>query len=244
MNLLSFLSLSAISSLMILGATNPKAQVKATGGYEDYIQMESGFFTNWEEGAGSFADKNATFWGENYSFQAMDTFFRGETNEAWTGTLTSRTWKQKTQYVYFTFGGAKNFEGDGKYVHLKFHFGNYEEDFYNDTFVENPMTLRYFKIPDDKFAELTKDAADFDMSVDIVDPATKDYGFANFGYLHVNQSADSTSDAMRLYLNSLSTGSSEWEINKRKQIQDSYFDNAYQREVFLKTVYSPKPFFI
>lgn len=235
MNLLSFLSLSAISSLMILGATNPKAQVKATGMYEDYIPMESSFFTNWKEEAGSFADKNATFWNEHYSFQAMDTFFRGETNEAWTGTLTSRAWKQKTQYVYFTFGGAKNY-GEGEHVHLKFHFGNYEQDFDNDTFVENPMTLRYFKIPDDKFKELTKDGADFDMSVDIVDPATKDYGFANFGYLHVNQSADSTSDAMRLYLNSLSTGSSEWEINKRKQIQDSYFDNAYQREVFLKTV--------
>ena len=52
MNLLSFLSLSAISSLMILGATNPKAQVKATGMYEDYIPMESSFFTNWKEEAG------------------------------------------------------------------------------------------------------------------------------------------------------------------------------------------------
>ncbi|MCI7058578.1 MAG: hypothetical protein MR979_05870, partial [Mollicutes bacterium] len=163
MNLLSFLSLSAISSLMILGATNPKAQVKATAMYEDYIPMESSFFTNWKEEAGSFADKNATFWNEHYSFQAMDTFFRGETNEAWTGTLTSKTWKQKTQYVYFTFGGAKNY-GEGEHVHLKFHFGNYEQDFDNDTFVENPMTLRYFKIPDDKFKELTKDGADFDMS--------------------------------------------------------------------------------
>ena len=66
---------------------------------ETYISMESSFFTNWTNDAGSFAAKDATFWGDNYSFEALDTFFRGETAEGWTGTLTSRTWKQSTQYV-------------------------------------------------------------------------------------------------------------------------------------------------
>lgn len=204
--------------------------------YETYLPMNASFFTNWTDEAGSFAGVDARFWGENYSFEALDNFYRGESAEGWTGTLTSKTWKQHTQYVYFQLGGARDFDHPDGHAHLVFHYGSYSEDFYNNTFVENPMTLRYFKVPDEKFAELTKNSDDFDMYVEIVDPATSGYGFVNLGYFHVNQSLESTSDAMRYFLNHLSTDSREWEINKRKEIFNTYFDNAAQREVFFSTV--------
>lgn len=203
---------------------------------ETYIPMEASFFTNWTNDAGSFAGLDARFWGENYCFENLDTFYRGETGEGWTGTLTSRTWKQSTQYIYFQLGGAKDYDVTGDPVHLKIHFGEYFDVFYNNTFVENPMTLRYFKIPDATFATLTAEHDDFDMYIEIIDAQTSGYGFANFGYLHVNQTLESTSDAMRYFLNHLSTDSREWEINKRKQIFNSYFDNEAQRAVFFAPV--------
>ena len=203
-----------------------------TAGQDTYIPMRASFFTNWTNDAGSIASVDARFWGENYSFEALAPFYRGETAEGWTGTLTSRTWRQSTQYVYFQLGGARDYDHPDGHTHLVFHYGPYSADFYNNTFVENPMTLRYFKVPDDKFAELTTSSDDFDMYVEVVDPATGGYGFANFGYLHANQTKESTSNAMRYFLNHLSTDSREWEINKRKEIQNTYFDNADQREVF------------
>ena len=201
-----------------------------------FLPMRQEFLTNWTYDAGSFAGTDARFWGENYSFEALDTFYRGETVEGWTGTLTSRTWKQSTQYVYFQLGGAQDFDHPNGHAHLVFHYGPYSADFYNNTFVENPMTLRYFKVPDDKFAELTANSDDFDMYVEVVDPATSGYGFVNLGYFHINQTEESTSDAMRYFLNHMSTDSREWEVNKRRQIMNTYFDNADQRAVFFRTV--------
>lgn len=203
-----------------------------------FIPMRSAFFTNWTDAAGSIAGTDARFWNENYSFETLGAFYRGETAEGWTGTLTSKTWKQSTQYVYFQLGGAKDF-GDkhpNGHAHLVFHYGTYSHDFFNNTFVENPLTLRYFKIPDEEFAATKGNNADFDMYLEIVDPATEDYGMVNFGYLHVNQTEESTSDAMRYFLNHMSTDSREWEVNKRREIMNSYFDNADQRAVFFRTV--------
>ena len=211
----------------------PTKQAKADE-LEKYIPMESGFFTNWTDDAGAFPDRNATFWSEAYSFEALDTFYSGESKEPWTGTLTSRKWKQATQYIYFQLGAAKDYVENP--VHLVIHYGSYSENFFNNTFVENPMTLRYFKVPDEKFAELTASNDDFEMYIEIVDTKESDYGFANFGYLHVNQTAESTSDAMRYFLNNLSSDTREWEVNKRKDIYNSYFANAAQREIFLRTV--------
>ena len=206
-------------------------------GHDTYIPMRPSFFTNWTDAAGSIASVDARFWGENYSFEALSPFYRGETAEGWTGTLTSRTWKQSTQYVYFQLGGARDFDhGEDGHAHLVFHYGEYSADFYNNTFVENPMTLRYFKVPDDKFAELTAEDGEFDMYVEVVDPVGYGYGFVNLGHFHVNQTLSSTSDAMRYYLNNLSNDSREWEVNKRKEIFNTYFDNAAQREVFFASV--------
>ena len=239
--ILSLLSLAAIGGALALGSSfsglraKSVDEVKATD-YESYIQMESSFFTNWTSDAGSFAGTDARFWGENYSFEALDTFFRGETAEGWTGTLTSRTWKQHTQFVYFQLGGARDYDHANGHAHLVFHYGTYSHDFYNNTFVENPMTLRYFKIPDEEFIAAKGEGDDFDMYVEIVDPATAGYGFVNLGYFHVNQTEESTSDAMRYFLNHMSTDSREWEVNKRKEIMNTYFDNPDQRAVFFRTV--------
>lgn len=207
-----------------------------TPNVEKYMPMTPAFFTNWTSDAGHFADTNARFWGENYSFEQLDTFYRGEAVEGWTGTLTSRTWRQSTQYVYFQLGGARDFDHPEGAAHLVFHYGSYSADFYNNTFVENPMTLRYFQIPDEQYAALKALGDDFEMRVDVVDPCTGGYGFVNLGYFHANQTEESTSDAMRYFLNHMSTDSREWEINKRKEIMNTYFDNADQRRVFFRTV--------
>ena len=235
--LLTLLGLTAVAGTVAIStAINKKAKEIKALEYESYIPMESSFFTNWTDDAGVFADKNATFWGENYHFQAMDTFYRGEANEGWTGTLVSRTWKQSTQYIYFTFGGARNFDVTGDPVHINVYYGDHIGNIYNDTFVENPMLLRYFKIPDNTFSELKASGDDFDMHIEIVDYQTKGYGFANFGYLHVNQTEEQVSDAMRYYLNNMNLDSREWEVNKRKQILENYYLNGGLRELFLKPV--------
>ena len=205
---------------------------KGAKAVEEYIAMEASFFTNWTDAAGTFAGTDARFWGENYSFEAMDTFFRGESAEGWTGTLTSRTWDQSTQYVYFTFGGAKDYDVEGDPVHLVFHYGSYSESVYNNTFIENPMMFRYFKIPDEKYQELMNGHDSFEMYLEIVDAQTAGYGFANFGWLHPNQTLQSTGDAMRWYLNHLSDDSREWEINKRKEIYGHFSSNPALSEVF------------
>ena len=213
--LLKLLGLSAVvGTLALTTATNNKTKETKAIEYESYIPMESSFFTNWTNDAGVFADKNATFWAENYHFQAMDTFFRGEAAEGWTGTLVSRTWKQSTQYIYFTLGGARNFDVTGDPVHINVYYAGHVGSIYNDTFVENPMLLRYFKIPDNVFAELKANGDDFDMHIEIVDYQTEGYGFVNFGYLHVNQTEEQVSDAMRFYLNNMNHDSREWEVNK------------------------------
>ena len=224
-----------VSTALVSKRESKITRVNATD-VETYIPMESSFFTNWTDAAGTFAGTDARFWGENYSFEALDTFFRGEAAETWTGTLTSRTWKQSTQYIYFQLGGAKDYDVTGDPVHLKIHYGDQFDVFYNNTFIENPMMFRYYKIPDNVYANLMNGHDDFDMYIEIIDAQTAGYGFANFGYLHVNQTLESTSDAMRYYLNHLSTDSREWEINKRKQIFNNFYTNEGLKEVFLAPV--------
>ena len=150
--IVSLLGLSLATGALVLGGVSKHQaeETKATD-YESYIKVDSGFFTDWTDNAGSIGDQNSTFWDENYHFQAVDSFYRGESKEGWTGTLTSRKWKQHTQYIYFQFGGAQNTDITGDPVHLNIHYGSYQYPFYNDTFVENPMLMRYFKIPDAAF---------------------------------------------------------------------------------------------
>ena len=255
-----YLFASAVITTLVatsLTVNNRVIEVKADE-LETYIVMDEDFFTNYDgETNGSFANQDATFWGEGYSFNALDTFFRGEIKEnresaeSWTGTLTSRSWKQKSQYIYFTWGAANNKrvkvdpedENSEEVLKMKMviHCGDKEFTKENDTFVGNPMMLDYFKIPDEDFASFNGE--DFDMSIDLVDGLEGDYGFHNFGYLHVNQSEEQVSDAMRFYINNMEDGKRydieerrNWEINKRKEIYGHYFTNAGLKEVFLRTV--------
>ena len=210
-----------------------------------YIPMSASAFTDGDaaENAGDFELSTATYWpgyagyhsedGDsfNYSFFALDTFFCGERNEGWTGTLTLKSWKQSTQYVYFTWGGATNSDEN---VYLEFHCGDKTYTQFNDTSMGNPMLLRCFKIPDDDFAELMDGVSDFDMYISLHDGRTGGYGFHNFGYLHVNQTAEQTGDAMRFYLNKLGTDTRASQIRIRKEIMRHYYTNASLSSVFLR----------
>ena len=224
---------SFLFSACLIGGSLSIKSVKAEE-LKTYIEMNEEFFTDWDSNAGEFASKDARFWGEGFSFEALDTFYRGEISEGWTGSLTSITWKQATQYIYFQWGGANNSDDN---VKLIFHYGEYSSEMFNDTFVENPMLLRYFKIPNEQYASLLEsDRSGFDMYIEFIDNRTNDYGFHNFGYLHVNQSEEQVSDAMRYYLNNLSHDNREWEVNKRKQILENYYLNDSLKTLFLRVV--------
>ena len=45
-----------------------------------------------------------TFWNHRH-FNALDNFYDGFRNEGWTGTITSKTWVQDTDFLTFTLGG-------------------------------------------------------------------------------------------------------------------------------------------
>ena len=235
---LSLLALTLTSGALVVAGVSKNKTKEVKADYESKITVNEGFFTNWDASAGYIGDQNSTFWDEHYHFQAVDTFFCGESNEAWHGTLTSRKWTQHTQYIYFQFGAANNNE-ELDPVHLNIHYGPYQYPFYNDTFVGNPMLLRSFKIPDTAYNALKSEGEDFEMYIEIVDNCVGGYQdaycFANFGYLNVNQTEDSTSDALRWFINNLNRDNREWEVNKRKQILENYYLNGSLRDLFLKT---------
>ncbi len=171
-------------------------------GAKTFIPMEPASFTNYVLEHGSFHDVNATFWDEGFTFSQRGDFFRGETHEWNTEVrLNTITWTQHTQYIHFQWGGALNNRGDGKNVKLIFHVKTGEEtwftqDVWNDTFTENQMTYRYYKIPDDVYATLDT-VNGFDMYIQLYDDAPNDYGFHNFGNLHVNQTLEEVRVAAR-----------------------------------------------
>ena len=242
----SYFLLSLLATSMValsVNGTKKVLKVNADTPLETYIEMSEGAFTDYTDAKGSFAEKDAKFWTEGYSFNALDTFFRGETKEGWTGTLTTRTWEQQTQYIYFTWGAANNKLVDSVLkMKLVIHCGSFRYEMSNDTFVGNPMVLRYFKVPDADYVTFNGDR--FNIHIELVDGLDGDFGFHNFGYLHVNQSEEQVSDAMRYYINHMGDGKRftdnetrrNWEIAKRKEIYDYYFSNTDLKKVFLRTV--------
>lgn len=231
-----FIPLTVLAGAMALGyASNHKAyqEVKAIPEPVTYIEMKPSAFSDYEEGKGSFANSDATFWGEGYSFNALDTFFRGETAEGWTGELSLVPWRQYTQYIYFQWGGANP---EDNLMQLEFHYGTYTKTICNPTFVENPMLLTYFKIPDEEFATLDHDNG-FDMFIRFIDNRSAGYGFHNFGYLHVNQSEEQVGDAMRYFLNHINMSDNrDWKVNNNRAIYNHYYTNDDLKAVFYKTV--------
>ena len=216
-----------VGALAIGFASNHKVSKEAHAtDMTTYIEMSSSAFTDWTDDAGTFEGVEAKFWDDEHYFNALDTFFCGERKETLTGSLTLKSWTQYSQYIYFTWGGAQDLDDN---VYLEFHFGEYTATQLNNTFSENRMLLRYFKIPDDKYALLDHDNG-FTMYIKLVDNRTKDYGFHNFGYLHVNQTEEQVGDAMRYYLNNIKLSNA----NNPKGVYGHYLANADLRAVFLK----------
>ena len=253
--ILTALGLAAIAGGLTVGAVKLGAkkveQASATDERSIVIDSSSAF-SNWDNNAGTFGAAGATYWpdyagyGEddgwnrfNYPFEAIAPFFRGESAEGWTGTLSLNAWTQTTRYVYFQWGGAKD---SNDQVYLNFLCkGASDPDFYsvgtllNNTFTDNKMMLKYFVIPEETFNALGGSNG-FQMRIDLVDGRTGDYGFHNFGYLHVNQTKEEVADAMRFYLNSLSHDNRPSSVRLRKAIQGHYFGNDYLKQVFASTV--------
>ena len=232
-----FVPLTALVGALTIGYVSSHKSYQSLKADEmiTHIEMNADAFTDYSEEKGSFANADATFWGENYSFNALEPFFRGESAEGWTGSLTLKSWKQYTQFIRFQWGGAHNIEDN---IYLEIHYGEYSVSVFNETFSENTMMMDYFKIPDEQFALLDKTNG-FDMYIKLVDNRSNDYGFHNFGCLYVNQNEEEVSNAMRYYLNHINlTDTREWKLNNSKTIYNYYLNNDHLKSVFLKTVSS------
>ena len=231
-----FLPLTLLVSALTIGyvtKTNNFEKANAEEEQVKFIDMTADAFKDYSEEKGSFADANATFWGDGYSFNALGNFFRGETKESWKGTLELKPWKQYTQFIRFQWGGANP---ENALMKLEIHYGEYVSTLTNETFAENPLLMNYFKIPDEQFALLDKENG-FDMYIKFIDDRDANYGFHNFGSLYVNQNEEEVSNAMRYYLNHLSVSDKrEWNLNNNKKIYNFYLTNAHLKEVFLKSV--------
>ena len=85
-----------------------------------YIPFTTANFTPSSENSGEWAAPRtrSLFWGTR-SFNALDNFLRGETNEGWTGTITSTTWTQKNPYITFTLGGNP-YDGENVVNYVQF----------------------------------------------------------------------------------------------------------------------------
>ncbi len=207
--LFKFLALGSMAASLaaagVFASMNTAKETKADA-LETYIPMNADFFADKENIHGKFRDRDATYWNEHHSFNALDTFFDGCTeDETYTGTYSSRTWQQSTRYVYFTWGCAsdshRNDDDESQQVKIRFHFGDQTHDMFNDTFCGVTMTLRYFEIPQEWYEE--QNGNSFTMSIDFIDNREGDYGAHVFGYLHVNQTMEQVSDACRYYVNNL-----------------------------------------
>ena len=244
---LSLMSLAGAAAFGVssLASGRTALEVKADGDPETYITMSSAAFTNIgvdttaADYHGYISPADRTWWNEGYSHFALDDFLstgfndgtqKGYDNESWRGTLRSRTWTQKTRYIYFQLGAAKN-DGDG--VRLEFRVGTKTYTVLNDTFNDGRMLLRYIYIPEEDISDEALSAG-VSSYVDIVDQRTNNWGLLTFGYLHPNATKESTADAMRFYLNSM--GSASQDAGARVTMYNHYYGNSYLRSVFYGTV--------
>lgn len=256
--LLTLLSLSAVAAAVAFGVASNRVvkETKATG--ENYIPFTIKSIDSVEKNAtGNFtitskaeeykttaastewvADQNATYWNGGASFNALDNFYRGELYGDWQGTIVSKTWTQTTRYVYFTLGGRAE-------ITIKFFNGDTEiGSMTNDLSNGNPMMVNYWYIPAEKVNDETL-ASGFTMHLEIIDNyAGPDYGFANFGYLHVNATREEISDAMWDQMNALKFNKlpadvdenrfrSRWTISH--YLQNSKFDGIRELSSKAKT---------
>lgn len=243
---LSLMSLAGAAAFGVSSLVSGKTalEVKADSDPVTYIAMSADAFTNETDAyrLGQFAPTSRTYW-DGWSFDALDTFFCGESMEGETGTLELKSWTQFTQYIYFQWGAAGTAdqylefictnttaeEGEQYYQH------EYKAEHRNDTQVDNKLLVRYFKIPDDEYAKLGGDNG-FSMTIKLHDNGGDGgYKFHSFGWLHPNQTKEEVGDAMRFYLNHLNQNLADYEVGARKRIQGHYFTNAYLKDIFYAT---------
>ena len=222
--------------------------------YEHAIAIrDASFFTNWDEATssaggvpGHFKEAGATY--GCGSFNAFGSFFDGCSDgcEGRVYTLNSRKWRQYTPYIYFQWGGAKDYKNEGTFAaneeeKLIFNFYANENDstpaaskvVYNNTFCGLTMLLRNYLIPDDVMSLFNGN--DFYMSVDIFDGRGYEYGCHIFGNLHVNQTHEEVSEAQWNYFrNCKGVGSPEtWDTYSVQTIRNHYAANATLRSGFV-----------
>ena len=169
---------------------------------------------------GIVADReNAKYWDNNHRFFALDNFYRGELNEKWTGTITSPEWTQKNRYIYYTLGGNSSnqikFVADG--------IGNRTINI--DISNGNPMIVNYYKIPIDFISDVQLSSG-VTMHLELIDNTTGDYGFHNFGYLHVNATQEDVATAVWNHIDYTCTlRNTEEERFRAHWIMQHYNDN-------------------
>lgn len=247
------LGLAAMTSAVAVGVgaktglKQAKADSPATDlGEQTYVVTDELFVDDDDFKEVKVVDADTTYWDSHQSTLALDRYLstgyhnnfpadnpnHNYDNEGFTGTITSKTWLQKTQYVYFQWGAALD---DGEGERIVFHYGVDWMAIYNNTFSDGRMLLRYFKIPDAVYSNLDK-VNGFSMYFEIIDERTNNWGLHNFGYFHPNATLESTADAMRLYLNSILAAPED----VRRTIQNHYFANTGSetglKEVFFSTV--------
>ncbi len=136
-----------------------------------------------------------TFW-EGRHFNALDSFYRGEWNEGWTGTIRSIDWVQDEScpYVTFTLGGNVN---EGSYLAIVDAEGNNAttdpdgkivNDYFADPALSNNMIVRVVEIAESFYGK--------PLHLEIHDVKTGGFGMINFGALSPNQTAEEVSDTL------------------------------------------------
>lgn len=121
-----------------------------------------------------------TFWLYRM-FNAMDDFYDGNRYEAWTGTITSKTWHQDERYITFTLGGSK-----ANKVEIFNNQGDLLKTIVNDYFADPTISCNMLM----RVVDLGEEFAGDDLYLKITDSQTSGFGFVTFGDLRVNQTIE------------------------------------------------------
>ena len=185
---MSIFALAAVvTCATAISAKFERSAIKAENDEVTYIPFNDVNFSG--QGLELFVgDRNgAQFWAEHRKFNAVDNFYKGESNEGQTGTIRSIDFVQTKKYITFTLGGNPgDINNPENYVRLMKENG--EEDleiarecnrFWSDPTLCWNMITYVMEVPDEHLNST--------MYIELVDNRTGGFGGINFGYLHVNQ---------------------------------------------------------
>ena len=164
----------------------------------------------------------ATFW-NNRSFNALDDFYDGFRNEAWTGTIQSASWKQAKRYVTFTLGGnsANKVEILDK-DNADAVVATVQNTYFNDPKLSENMLVRVVDL---------NAYIGHSLSLKITDSVTSGFGATTFGALKVSQSQEDVARTISVHKNHLSRRNSaenvaERDLPAREYTLDIYANNS------------------